>query len=233
MARPVSNPTTRDPSQLLALAIGAVYTLVGILGFVVTGLDNFASETDKALLGFEINPLHNLVHLAIGLAGLALWRRLDSARTYGWLLAAGYGLAFIDGLFAAGNSDINFLSINGPDNGLHLVSAVAGVAIALWPAQSTARNSLADRGACPAQPRAGSPRSSHGAPTRHAASSSRHCCCVRYGRPATARLAGPAPWSVQASSRRANGSRTLSRSRRGGGGGGGGWGRPRWARERG
>jgi hypothetical protein len=152
MARPVSNPTTRDPSQLLALAIGAVYTLVGILGFVVTGLDNFASETDKALLGFEINPLHNLVHLAIGLAGLALWRRLDTARTYGWLLAAGYGLAFLYGLFATGNSDINFLSINflsinGPDNGLHLVSAVAGVAIALWPAQSTARNSLADRGA--------------------------------------------------------------------------------------
>jgi Domain of unknown function (DUF4383) len=133
--RSASDPTTRHPSQLLALAIGAVYTLVGILGFVVTGLDNFASETDKTLLGFEINPLHNLVHLAIGLAGLTLWRRLDSARTYGWLLAAGYGLAF------------NFLSLNGPDNGLHLVSAVAGVAIALWPAQSTARNSLADRGA--------------------------------------------------------------------------------------
>ena len=41
------------------------------------------------------------------------------------------------GLFAAGNSDINFLSLNGADNGLHLVSAVAGVAIALWPADRT------------------------------------------------------------------------------------------------
>jgi hypothetical protein len=49
------------------------------------------------------------VHLAIGLAG-----------TYGWLLAAGCGLAFAYGLFAAGNSDINFLSLNGADNGLHL-----------------------------------------------------------------------------------------------------------------
>jgi hypothetical protein len=46
----------------------------------------------------------------------------------------GYGLAFIYGLFAAGNRDINFLSINGADNGLHLVSAAAGLAIALWPA---------------------------------------------------------------------------------------------------
>ena len=139
---------TRHPAQLLALAIGVIYTLIGIAGFFVTGFDNFAAETDKTLLGFEINALHNLVHLVIGLAGLALWRRLDTARTYGWLLAAGYGLAFIYGLFAAGNRDINFLSINGADNVLHLVSAAAGLAIALWPAERTARRSgLADRGA--------------------------------------------------------------------------------------
>jgi Domain of unknown function (DUF4383) len=129
----------RHPAQLLALAIGVIYTAVGILGFFVTGLDNFASETNKTLVGFEINPLHNIVHLVIGLAGLALWRRLDTARLYGWLLAAGYGLAFLYGLFAAGNSDINFLSLNGADNGLHLISAVVGVAIALWPADRTAR----------------------------------------------------------------------------------------------
>ena len=98
--RPASEPTTRHPSQLLALAIGAVYTLIGILGFLVTGFENFAAETDKTLLGFEINPLHNIVHLIIGLAGLALWRRLDTARTYGWLLAAGYGLTFLYGLVA-------------------------------------------------------------------------------------------------------------------------------------
>ena len=138
-------PSTRHPSQLLALAVGAVYTLVGLLGFLVTGLEDFAAETDKTLLGFELNPLHNIVHLAIGLAGLALWRRLDSARLYGWLLAAGYGAAFVYGLLAAGNRDINFLSINGADNGLHLVSAIAGLAIALWPAQRTARDGLADR----------------------------------------------------------------------------------------
>jgi uncharacterized membrane protein YuzA (DUF378 family) len=137
--------TTRHPAQLLALAIGVVYTLVGIAGFFVTGFDNFAAETDKTLLGFEVNPLHNIVHLLIGLAGLALWRRLDTARTYGWLLAAGYGVAFIYGLFAAGNRDINLLSLNGADNILHLVSALAGVAIALWPAERTTRGNIADR----------------------------------------------------------------------------------------
>jgi hypothetical protein len=143
--RPDSTPITRHPSQLLALTIGAVYTLVGILGFLVTGLENFAAETDKTLLGFELNPLHNIVHLAIGLAGLAMWRRLDTAKAYGWLLAAGYGLAFLYGLFAAGNSDINFLSLNGADNGLHLVSAIAGLAIALWPANRAVPGRTADR----------------------------------------------------------------------------------------
>jgi Domain of unknown function (DUF4383) len=136
-------PAARHPSQLLALAIGAVYTLIGILGFFVTGFENFAAETDKTLLGFEINPLHNFVHLAIGLAGLAMWRQLDTARAYGWLLAAGYGLTFLYGLFAAGNSNINFLSLNGADNGLHVVSALAGLAVALWPER---RNAPVTRG---------------------------------------------------------------------------------------
>jgi hypothetical protein len=131
------------PAQYLALAIGVVYTLVGILGFFVTGFDNFASETNKSLLGFEVNPLHNIVHLLIGAAGIAMWRPLRTARLYGWLLAAGYGLTFLYGLFAAGNSDINFLSLNGADNGLHLVSALAGLAIALWPAR---RGTLATDG---------------------------------------------------------------------------------------
>ena len=139
MARtPGSARGEAHPAQYLALAIGIVYTLVGLLGFLVTGFDNFASETNKTLLGFEINPLHNIVHLLIGAAGIAMWRPLRTARLYGWILAAGYGLTFLFGLFAAGNSDINFLSLNGADNGLHLVSALAGLAVALWPARRTA-----------------------------------------------------------------------------------------------
>jgi hypothetical protein len=63
-----------------------------------------------------------------------MWRQLDTARAYGWLLAAGYGLTFLYGLFAAGNSDINFLSLNGADNGLHLVSAAAGALATVLPA---------------------------------------------------------------------------------------------------
>ncbi len=108
--------------------------MVGVLGFFVTGFDNFAGETNETLLFFEVNPLHNVVHVIIGLAGIALWNTLAQARTYGWLLAVGYGAVFVYGLFAVGSERLNFLSLNVADNWLHLVSALAGLAVALWPA---------------------------------------------------------------------------------------------------
>lgn len=118
--------------QKAALVVGALFTLTGLIGFAITGFDDFAGRTGETLLGFEINPLHNIVHLVIGLAGLALWRRADTARTYGWVLFGGYGLAFFYGLAVAGkdSSDGNFLSLNGADNVLHLLGALAGLFIA-------------------------------------------------------------------------------------------------------
>ena len=119
--------------QMLGLAIGAVYLLVGIVGFFITGFDDFfAHNTNETIVGFEINPFHNVVHILIGATGLALARTLSGARTYGWLLAVGYGAAFIYGLFAV-DAEWDFLSINWADNWLHLVSALAGLAIALGP----------------------------------------------------------------------------------------------------
>ena len=127
-----------DPGKVkivkgLALAIGVAYLLVGLLGFFVTGFENFASETNETLLGFEVNPLHNIVHILIGAAGIGLARTLATARTFGWLLVAGYGLAFLYGLFAVGNENLNFLSLNWADNWLHFASVLLGLVIALLP----------------------------------------------------------------------------------------------------
>jgi hypothetical protein len=112
--------------QVLGLAFGAIYLLVGIVGFFVTGFDNFAgNEQDEMLLFFMINPLHNIVHILIGVLGLALSRTLAGAKTFGLLLAVGYGLAFIYGVIAVGK-DWDFLNINWADNILHLLSAIVG-----------------------------------------------------------------------------------------------------------
>lgn len=134
MTQSMSATRTRGVSQWLALIIGAVYLLVGAAGFLVTGFSGFAEhDHSQTLLGFAINPLHNIVHLLIGILGVSLSSTLGRARTFGWLLVAGYGAAFVYGLFAVGNPDINFLNINAADNGLHALSVLAGLAIALWP----------------------------------------------------------------------------------------------------
>ena len=122
--------------QMAALAIGVIYLLVGIVGFFITGFDNFfAHDSDETIVGFEINPFHNVVHILIGAAGIALSRTLAGARTYGWLLAIGYGATFVYGLFAV-DAEWDFLSINWADNWLHLVSALAGLVIALGPVRN-------------------------------------------------------------------------------------------------
>lgn len=126
--------------ELLALTVGAVYLLIGIVGFFITGFDNFFGNENGAvmehegesLLGFMINPFHNVVHILIGIAGLALGRSLPGARTYGWLLAIGYGAAFIYGLIAVGE-EWDILNLNAADNWLHGLSALAGLVIALGP----------------------------------------------------------------------------------------------------
>lgn len=139
MTQSMSPTRTRGVSQWLALIIGAVYLLVGAAGFLVTGFSGFAEhDHSQTLLGFAINPLHNIVHLLIGIVGLSLSSTLGRARTYGWLLVAGYGAAFVYGLFAVGNPDINILNINAADNGLHALSVLAGLAIALWPQRKAA-----------------------------------------------------------------------------------------------
>jgi hypothetical protein len=123
--------------EILALAFGAIYLLVGIIGFFVTGFDNFAgNEQHEMLIGlFMINPLHNIAHILVGVAGLVLARTLAGARTYGWLLAGLYTALFVYGLVAVGES-WDFLNINAADNVLHAATAIVGLVIALLPVRT-------------------------------------------------------------------------------------------------
>ncbi len=135
--------------QMLALAFGVIYLLVGIVGFFITGFGDFfgnenavpPAHEDDMLLFFMINPMHNVVHILIGAAGIALSRTLAGARTYGWLLAVGYGAAFVYGLIAIGK-DWDFLNLNAADNVLHILTAIVGLVIALGPV----RNAVDHRG---------------------------------------------------------------------------------------
>jgi hypothetical protein len=67
------------PVQRFAQVFGAVYVLVGLLGFAFTGFGDFAAPSDDKLLLFGVNPLH-LASAALGLYfGLAGRRTVATA----------------------------------------------------------------------------------------------------------------------------------------------------------
>jgi Domain of unknown function (DUF4383) len=119
------------PVQRFAQVFGAVYVLVGLLGFALTGFANFAGASDDKLLLFGVNPLHNIVHLGVGALWLASSRSESSARAVSVLIGAVYLVVGVLGLFLNGSSDLNLLNLNQPDNVLHLASAALGLYLGL------------------------------------------------------------------------------------------------------
>ena len=126
----------RTPVHIADVAVGKVFLAVGVLGFVpgiTTHYDQltFAGpHSDAALLGiFNVSVLHNLVHLAFGVAGIVLARTYNSARSY--LIGGGvvYVVLFIYGLVIDHDSSANFVPVNDADNWLHLALAVAMIAL--------------------------------------------------------------------------------------------------------
>ena len=130
-----------SPNRLIATVFGAVYLLVGLVGFAVTSGVGFSSTEGSNLIIFEVNPLHNVIHLAIGAALLyAGVKDVQLARTINTAVGAVYLLVGILGLFLL-SSPLNIIALNGADNVLHLASAVLllGVGLSLDKVPATAR----------------------------------------------------------------------------------------------
>jgi hypothetical protein len=130
-----------SPNRLVAVIFGAVYIVVGALGFAVTGGVSFLATQGGLLLGiFMVNPLHNVAHLLIGavllIAGLVSAR---AAKTTNVTIGAVYLLLGIVGFFLVGTA-ANILALNTFDHFLHLVSALLllGVGLGAERGRSTA-----------------------------------------------------------------------------------------------
>lgn len=99
-----------------AMLLGAVLTIVGILGFIMP----------SPLLGlFEVDMVHNVVHIASGLIGL--WAAMsgpNAAKMYLIVFGIVYGVVAALGFLTA-SPILGLLHVNGHDNWLHAVIAVA------------------------------------------------------------------------------------------------------------
>ncbi|MFI7577708.1 DUF4383 domain-containing protein [Micromonospora sp. NPDC049497] len=130
--------TGKHPLRTAAQVVGVVFLLVGILGFIPGITSNYDTmqfaghESEAKLLGlFQVSILHNLVHLAYGVAGLALARTVASARTY--LVGGGaiYLVLWLYGLVIDLESGANFVPLNGADNWLHLFLGLGMIGLGL------------------------------------------------------------------------------------------------------
>lgn len=134
---PTQHPArNRTTVQNAALGVGAVFLLVGVLGFIPGITSNYGSlgfaghGSEALLLGlFQVSILHNIVHLLFGVAGLLLARTPVQARNY--LIAGGavYLVLWLYGLVIDHESAANFVPLNNADNWLHLFLGVGMIAL--------------------------------------------------------------------------------------------------------
>lgn len=126
--------TTGGLNRTVAMIAGAVLVLVGLLGFV----------SDPVLGIFETSLIHNLVHLLSGAALLAAafigdtdWDKNRNSRMALLTLGVVYALVTILGFIApnlldtllGGTDTAELTALNMADNILHLLLAVAFIAI--------------------------------------------------------------------------------------------------------
>jgi hypothetical protein len=117
-------------NKMVAMVAGAVLVLIGILGFV---------PGQEAILGlFEVNLLHNLVHLLSGavLLGAAFMNNGANARITLLVLGVVYAIVTVLGFVAPGlthsllGSEVATVGLL-YDNILHLLLAIVFIAVPL------------------------------------------------------------------------------------------------------
>ena len=122
--------------QRFAQVFGIIYLLVGVPGFVLplllTPMPAVWGPFSSYLFGlFAVNWLHSLAHLLIGVVGIAVYRSFSGSRAYSFALGVAYAALFLVGILTGGvglGARGGLLPLNGWDNVLHLLTALAAFA---------------------------------------------------------------------------------------------------------
>ena len=135
-----------SPVQAAAALVGVAFLLVGVLGFIPgittdTGsLEAAGHESHAELLGiFQVSVLHNVLHLLLGVAGIALARRPSDARAFLLGGGAAYLVLFLYGLVVDKDSQANFVPLDTADDWLHVVLGVGMIALRRLPSRRRPR----------------------------------------------------------------------------------------------
>jgi hypothetical protein len=114
-------------NRIVAMVIGVVFLILGILGLIL-------DTTHGSILGFQVDLVHNLVHLVTGILGIAAamtgWSRLFN-QVFGII----YLLLGLAGLIPAlyfGHRLLGLIQVNTADNVLHLVVGVVAAGVGFF-----------------------------------------------------------------------------------------------------
>ncbi len=130
-------------ARAVVLVLGAVYVVVGVMGFI-PGLVTGSAPADMPsaegnLIGlFPVNALHNVVHLAIGAALLYGATATAAALMVAKVIGAVYVVVGVLGFVAP--DTFGLMPIGGADIWLHLATAAVLLALGFYApeARSTA-----------------------------------------------------------------------------------------------
>ena len=124
--------------QQLARLFGAVYLIVGVLGFVPIAPITTPPPPDadflvlsqlyRYLAGvFPVNAIHDVVHLAIGIWGLVSSRSPEKARAFWRGAAVVLGIFAILGFIPTLSTVFGIVPLGGYDAWLHAASALLAI----------------------------------------------------------------------------------------------------------
>ena len=130
-ARDVARDDRRTPAQWYCLLAGLSLLLAGVFGFISdSSFDTGDGVQGDLFLGFEVNAIHNLIHVASGLVLLAASPKRAPARAVALAFGAVYGLVALIGLID-GSDVLGLIPVNSADNLLHIALAALGIVTGL------------------------------------------------------------------------------------------------------
>jgi len=129
--RAIARDDRRTPAQWYCLLAGLSLLLAGVFGFISdSSFDTGDGVQGDLFLGFEVNAIHNLIHVASGLVLLAASPKRASARAIALGFGLVYGLVAVIGLID-GEDVLGLIPVNSADNVLHIALAALGITTGL------------------------------------------------------------------------------------------------------
>jgi len=122
-------------TRYFALGLGAIYILIGIAGFIPALYTSPAANAPHVdatanygyLFGtFPVNALADVLHIVVGVIGVACFASFAAARYYARGLFLVFGLLAVAGFLPHANTLYGLVPIFGSDTWLHFATAVAG-----------------------------------------------------------------------------------------------------------